>query len=61
MDETGFTVVQKPQKIFGQKGKNQVGAVTSAEKGKNVTFVYCVSASEKYVPSLVIFPRKRTW
>jgi len=59
MDETGFTAVQKPQKVFAKKGKHQVGAITSSERGKNVTFVCCVSASGSYVPPLVIYPRKR--
>jgi len=59
MDETGFTAVQKPQKLFARKGKHQVGAITSSERDKNVTFVCCVSASGSYVPPLVIYPRKR--
>lgn len=59
IDETGFTAVQKPQKIYAKKGKHQVGAITSGEKARNVTFVCCASASGQYVPPLVIFPRKR--
>ena len=42
MDETGFSMVQKPQKVFARKGKHQVGAITSCERGRNVTFVCCV-------------------
>lgn len=59
MDETGFTAVQKPQKVFAQKGKHQVGAITSLERGRNVTFVCCVSATGHYVPPMIIYPRKR--
>ena len=59
MDETGFTAVQKPQKVFAQKSKHQVGAITSSERGRNVTFVCCVSATGHYVPPMVIYPRKR--
>jgi len=59
MDETGFTAVQKPQKVFAQKGKHQVGAITCSERGRNVTFVCCVSATGHYVPPMVIYPRKR--
>lgn len=58
MDETGLTVVQKPQRIVGKKGKKQVGALTSAEKGRNVTAACCVSAAGHYVPPFLIFPRK---
>lgn len=59
MDETGFTAVQKPQKVFAKKGKHQVGAITSSERGRNVTFVCCVSAAGTYIPPMVIYPRKR--
>ena len=59
MDETGFTAVQRPQKVLAKKGKHQVGSITSAERGKNVTFVCCVSAVGQYVPPLIIFPRGR--
>ena len=58
MDETGFTAVQKPQKIFARKGKHQVGSITSCERDRNITFVCCVSASGQYVPPLIIYPRK---
>jgi hypothetical protein len=58
MDETGFSSVQKPQKVFARKGKHQVGAITSGERGRNITFVCCVSASGMYVPPLIIYPRK---
>lgn len=59
MDETGFSMVQKPQKVFARRGKHQVGAITSCERGRNVTFVCCANAAGHYVPPLVIYPRKR--
>jgi len=58
MDETGFSAVQKPQKVFARKGKHQVGSITSCERGRNITFVCCVSGSGQYIPPLVIYPRK---
>ena len=58
VDETGFSAVQKPQKVFARRGKHQVGAITSCERGRNVTFVCCVNASGRYIPPLVIYPRK---
>jgi len=59
VDETGFTALQKPQKVFAEKGKHQVGAITSMERGKNVTIVCCVSASGHYIPPMIIYPRKK--
>ena len=59
MDESGLTVVQKVSKIVGQKGKHQIGSITSMERGRNVTTICCVSASGQYVPPGIIFPRKR--
>jgi len=59
VDETGFTVCQKAQKIVDQKGKKAVGILSSAEKGKTTTVVCCVSASGFYVPPTFIYPRVR--
>jgi hypothetical protein len=59
MDETSHTVVQRPEKIIAQKGKHEVGAITSCEREQNVTGVYAVSASVFCVPPMLIYPRKR--
>lgn len=59
VDESGFTTVHKPGKVLAKKGKKSVGAMTSGEKGKNVTVVCCVSAVGHYIPPLFIFPRVR--
>lgn len=58
-DEKGLTAVQKPGKVLAKKGKSQVGSITSAEKGANVTFVCCMSASGHFIPPMTVFPRKR--
>ena len=58
-DESGFTIVHRPEKILGQKGKRAIGTLTSAEKGKTITFLPAVSAVGHYVPPLFVFPRKR--
>jgi hypothetical protein len=59
-DETGVTIVQGKQvKIVAKKGKKQIGALSSAERGSLVTVVTCMSAGGSYVPPLIIFPRKR--
>jgi hypothetical protein len=59
MDETGLSTVQKPQKILPRKGKHQVGAITSGERGTITTCVCCMSASGNYVPPMLIFKRMR--
>ncbi|XP_042204018.1 MFS-type transporter clz9-like [Homarus americanus] len=57
VDETGITTVQtKPTKILGQRGKKQIGSLTSAERGVLATAVCCMSAGGQFVP---IFPRVR--
>ncbi|KAI4805722.1 hypothetical protein KUCAC02_010321 [Chaenocephalus aceratus] len=52
MDETGVTTVQTLKQVVTEKGKKQVGSVTSAERGELVT-VACA------VPPRFIFPRVR--
>lgn len=57
-DETGLTVVQsKHVKVVSKKGKKQIGALTSAERGSLVTVVTCMSAGGTFIPPLMIFPR----
>lgn len=58
-DETGVTTVQKTEKIIAPKGQKRVGAVTSWERGKNVTVICAMSASGLFIPPLFIFPRQR--
>lgn len=58
-DETGMKTVHKPSKILAKKGKKQVGALTSAERGKNVTVICAVNACGSFVPPAFIFARKR--
>jgi DDE superfamily endonuclease len=59
MDESGFSCVQKPQKIIATKGKKNVGTLTSGERGRTVTVVCCMSAAGSFVPPMFIFPRVR--
>lgn len=58
MDESALTTVQKPLKVFAKKGKKQVGALTSAERGIHVTVVACMGSLGHFVPPALIFPRK---
>jgi len=59
VDESGYTICQRPAKVIAKKGKHCVGQLTSAEKGKTVTAVCCMSASGVFVPPMLIFPRAR--
>lgn len=59
VDETGISGVHKPSRILAQKGRKQVGAITSGERGQNTTIVCCISASGLYVPPMFIFKRER--
>ena len=59
VDESGYTICQKPKKIIAQKGKRSVGTLTSAEKGKIVTAVCCMSSTGFFLPPMLIFPRAR--
>jgi hypothetical protein len=53
------TVQQKHAKILAVKGKKQVGALTAAERGTNVTVVCAANACGHFVPPIFIYPRKR--
>lgn len=57
IDETGVHTVQNPGKIIAQKGKKQVGKITSAERGSLVTVCCAVNALGNSVPPFFIFPR----
>jgi len=57
LDETGITTVQNPGKVVAQKGKKQIGAITSAERGTLVTMCLAVNAVGNAIPPMFIFPR----
>jgi len=59
VDDTGVSTVHTPPKLLAEKGKRLVASVTSAERGKNVTAVCCMSASGIFIPPMFIFPRVR--
>lgn len=59
VDKTGLSIVQsKIPKINGRRGKKQIGAISSAEKGSLITVVTCMSPAGIFVPPMIIFPRK---
>ena len=59
MDESGISVVQKMNRILAKKGKHQVGAITSQERGQTVTIICCNNAAGHFIPPGMIFPRVR--
>jgi hypothetical protein len=59
-DETGISIVPKTKsKIIAKRGRKQVGAITSAERGTTITVEICFRASGQYMPPMMVFPRKR--
>ncbi|XP_065672428.1 tigger transposable element-derived protein 1-like [Hydra vulgaris] len=58
-DETGITTVHVPPKILAPKGKKQIGSITSAERGNNVTMIAAINATGNSIPSLLVFPRAK--
>lgn len=59
-EESGISIVQhKHIKVIARKGKKQIGAITSAERGSTKTAVFCFNAIGHYVPPLIIFPSEK--
>lgn len=56
-DETGLSTVHVPPKILATKGSKQVGSMTSAERGTNITMISAVNAGGGFAPPMLIFPR----
>jgi hypothetical protein len=61
IDETGASTVHKNDKVLSVKGKKQVGKLTSAEKGRNVTVMFSMNPTGHFIPPMFIFPRKKKW
>ncbi|KAE9521524.1 hypothetical protein AGLY_018080 [Aphis glycines] len=57
IDETGVTTVQTPSKVVATKGKKQIGAITSAERGVLVTMCIAVNGTGCAIPPMFVFPR----
>ncbi|KAL1446005.1 hypothetical protein WDU94_012268 [Cyamophila willieti] len=58
VDETGITTVpNKPSKVLALRGKKQVGALSSAERGTLVTAEICMNAAGGFMPTMFVFPR----
>ena len=57
MDETGITTVHRPSGIIARRGRKQIGALTSGERGTLVTMALAVSATGASIPPYFVFPR----
>ncbi|XP_008182426.1 uncharacterized protein LOC100162778 [Acyrthosiphon pisum] len=57
LDETGITTVQRTEKVVASRGKKQIGAITSAERGTLVTMCLAVNDLGNFIPPMFIFPR----
>ncbi len=60
VDESGITTVQKNEKVIARKGQKIVGRISSAERGRLVTVICCMSAVGDYIPPMMVFARKRS-
>ena len=58
VDKTGITKVQTPDRVKTRRGKKQVGALVSAERGTLVTMAIAINATGNSTPPIFIFPRK---
>ncbi|XP_043461954.1 tigger transposable element-derived protein 1-like [Leptopilina heterotoma] len=57
MDETGLNTVHKTKYVIAQKGQRCVSAISSGERGTNVTLTMAVSAAGEKIPPFFVFPR----
>lgn len=58
-DETGVSTVHKNDKVLSMKGKKQVGKLTSAERGRNITVMFAMNALGHFIPPMFLFARKK--
>ena len=59
VDETWITAVQQSHsKTVSVRRKKEVECLTSAEKVNLITVATCMNATGKYIPQLIVFPRK---
>ena len=57
-DETGDKTVYKNDKVLSVKGRKQIGKITSAERGRNVTVMFSMNATANFTPPMFIFLTK---
>ncbi|KAJ4428481.1 hypothetical protein ANN_24518, partial [Periplaneta americana] len=57
VDESGITTVHLPERVVAPKGVKQVGAMTSGERGSNITIISSINVIGISIPPMMIFPR----
>ncbi|XP_077972205.1 uncharacterized protein LOC144427221 [Styela clava] len=57
LDKTGIVSVVKTSQVLAEKGRKQVGRITSAERGVTVTMYACVNAIGNALPPAFVAPR----
>ncbi|XP_074038536.1 uncharacterized protein [Leptinotarsa decemlineata] len=59
-EETGISCMSKTKsKVIAEKGRKQVGSLSSAERGQRITVEICFNAAGTSMPPMLIFPRQR--
>jgi hypothetical protein len=58
-DETGVTIVFKPNKLVAELRKRHLYALSASEKGKIHTVLSCVSATGFMLPPMMVYPRRK--
>ena len=59
VDDTGIKTDQKPYRFVAKRRTKQVGALTSAERGRLVTVAVAINAQGDHTPPFFVFPLKR--
>lgn len=59
MDETGFTITSRLQKVLAKKNSRQIHKVTPGDSKEHISFVPTISAAGGLIPPLFIFTGKR--
>lgn len=60
MDETGFVIVPKLEKVIAKKGSRQVHKIVTGNSHDHISVASTISAAGSYVPPLVIYKGIRT-
>ena len=57
LDKTGITSTPNSPKVIGHKGIQQMGQVSSRERGELVTMVGIINACGNHLPPVFVYPR----
>ncbi|CAG8622265.1 3393_t:CDS:1, partial [Paraglomus occultum] len=60
MDETGFVIIPKLEKVVARKGARQVHKIAHGNSHEHISVVPTISAAGSYIPPLIIYKGVRT-